>query len=141
MDAELRRSLILDNYNNPYHRGLINDNDYIKINTNNSSCIDNIDLMIKLEDGRVKDIRFDGEACVIRISSCSVMNKLLIGKTYEEALNIIDNYFKMINEEEYDPKVLEEALIYDEIYKQPSRKKCATLTWNGAKEVLDKNAN
>ena len=63
------------------------------------------------------------------------------GKTYEEALNIIDNYFKMINEEEYDPKVLEEALIYDEIYKQPSRKKCATLTWNGAKEVLDKNEN
>lgn len=141
MDSELKRQIILDNYQDPYNKGLVNDNSYLSVNTSSESCIDNLDFMMKVEGNIIKDIRFDGEACVICISSCSVMNKLLIGKTYEEALNIIDNYFKMINEEEYDPKVLEEALIYDEIYKQPSRKKCATLTWNGAKEVLDKNAN
>ena len=138
MDAQLKRSLMLDNYNNPFHRGLVEDDSYIKINTNNSSCIDNIDLMVKIKDDKIVDVLFDGEACVICISSTSVMNKLLIGKTLDEAKIIIDNYFKMINEEKYDETVLGEALIYNEVYKQPSRKKCATLTWSGIKEIIDK---
>lgn len=139
MNEELRRSIILDNYSNPNNKGLIKDDSYININTNNESCIDNIDLMIKLENNIVKDIKFDGEACVICISSTSVMTKLLIGKTKEEALKIIDNYLHMINELPYEEKILEEANVYNEIYKQPSRKKCATLTWNGINEILTRN--
>lgn len=139
MDAELKRSLMLDNYNHPFHRGLIEDDSYVKINTNNASCIDNIDLMVKIESGKIVDVLFDGEACVICISSTSVMAKLLLGKTLEEAQEIIDNYFKMIDEEEYDENILGEALIYNEVYKQPSRKKCATLTWRGMQEVIQES--
>ena len=68
----------------------------------------------------------------------SISISKLIGKTKEEALYIIDNYNKMINEEEYDKDVLEELQIYDEIYKQPARKKCATLGINGIKDLLEK---
>ena len=34
------------------------------------------------------------------------MNRLLIGKTKEEVLNILDNYENMINEKEYNKDVL-----------------------------------
>ena len=61
-DKELRREIILDNYQNPMNRGLINDTHYIKENTNNESCIDNIDIQIKVTNDTIEDIRFDGEA-------------------------------------------------------------------------------
>jgi len=42
----------------------------------------------------------------------------------------------MIDEKEYNEEIIGEAIIYNEIYKQPNRKKCALLPWNGIKEVL-----
>ena len=48
MDKDLKRDVILDNYSNPSNRGRVDNNDYIYVNTNNSSCIDNIDLYIHL---------------------------------------------------------------------------------------------
>ncbi len=138
MDANLKRSLLIDNFQNPQNKGLIDDESYIKINTNNESCIDELDFMIKIEDDIIKDIRFDGEACAISTSTASVMIKTLIGKTVKEALTIISNYENMIDEKAYDKDILGEAIIYDEIYKQPNRKKCALLPWNGIKEILEK---
>jgi len=136
MDPNLRRTIILDNYQNPTNKGLIDDEGYIKLNTNNESCIDEFDFQIKIEDSIIKDIRFDGEACAISTSSASIMIKTLIGKTVDEALNIINNYENMIDEKEYDSNILEEANVYNEIYKQPNRKKCALLSWSGLKNVL-----
>ena len=127
MDKEIRREILLDNYQNPVNRGLVDDNSYIKKNTNNDSCIDNIDMMMKIEDDVVKDIVFDGEACAICTSATSIIIKSLIGKKVSDAINIITNYQNMINEEEYDKDVLGELLVYDEIYLQPNRKTCALL--------------
>ena len=127
MDSNLKRAIILENYEKPLNKGLLNDSSYIRENKNNSSCIDNFDIELKMEDGKIKDIRFDGEACAIATSSMSISISKLLGKTKEEALNIIENYEKMINEEEYDENLLEELIVYNDIYKQPSRKKCATL--------------
>lgn len=136
MDSNLKRSIILDHYQSPRNKGLIEDETYIRINMNNESCIDEIDLMIKLEDDKIKDIRFDGEACAICTSATSVMIDTLMGKTIMEAQNIIDNYYKMIDEQEYDSKVLEQATVYDDIYRQPNRKKCALLPWWGVSKAL-----
>ena len=127
MDKEIIREIILDNYQNQVNRGLVDDNSYIKKNTNNDSCIDNIDMMMKIEDDVVKDIVFDGEACAICTSATSIIIKSLIGKKVSDAINIITNYQNMINEEEYDKDVLGELLVYDEIYLQPNRKTCALL--------------
>ncbi|HOO67930.1 MAG TPA: iron-sulfur cluster assembly scaffold protein, partial [Bacilli bacterium] len=77
MDNNIKRTIILDNYENPFNKGLVDDNTYSKINVNNESCIDNIDLQIKVEDNVIKDIRFDGEACAISTSATSIMIKLL----------------------------------------------------------------
>ena len=127
MDSNLRREIILDNYQEPMNRGLIDDNSYLKVNTNSESCIDNLDFMMKLDGDKIIDIRFDGEACAISTSASSIMIRSLIGKTKEEAYKIIENYRKMINEEEYDSELLGELNVYDEVGKQANRKNCALL--------------
>ena len=138
MEPALKREILLDNYQNPTNRGLIDDPSYIKVNTNNESCIDNLDIIYKIEDGILKDIRFDGEACAISTSATSIMIKSLIGKNKEEVLKILENYENMLDEKEYDKDLLEELNVYDEIYKQPNRKKCALLPFESLKKIIDK---
>ena len=144
MDKDIKRSIILENYQKAFNRTRHdNESDYEKINSRNVSCIDNIDLYIKMNNNRIEDITFDGEACVISISSTSIMTNLLKGKTIDEALEIIKNFDNMIEEKEYNKEILEEAIVYDDVAKQPSRKKCATLSWHGLYNELlkikDKN--
>ncbi len=127
MDENLRREIILDNYQEPMNRGLISDDSYLKVNTSSETCIDNLDFMMKIEDGIVKDIRFDGEACAISTSATSIMIRSLIGKKLEDVKEILSNYQKMINEEEYNKEILEELNVYDTICRQPNRKNCALL--------------
>lgn len=138
MDQETKRSIILEHYQNPKNKGLIKDDTYEKINMNNESCIDEVDLMVKIEDGKIKDAHFDGEACAICTSSTSVMISLLIGKTLEEAKEIIKNFSNMIDEKEYNEEILEEANAYNDVYKQPNRKKCALLGWWGMEKIIEK---
>lgn len=136
MNKNLKRSIILEHYQNPKNRGLIDDDTYVKINMNNESCIDEISLMVKIEDSVITDIKFDGEACAISTSSTSIMIDTLLGKNIEEAKNIINNYYNMIEEKEYVPEVLEQAIVYDDIYLQPNRKKCALISWWGMEKIL-----
>ena len=136
MDSNLKRTIILEHYQHPKNKGLIKDDSYIFVNMNNESCIDEINLMVKIEDDIIKDIRFDGEACAICTSSTSVMIDSLIGHTKEEAKEILKNYEYMIEEKEYNESILGEAIVYSDIAKQPNRKKCALLSWWGIKKVL-----
>ena len=138
MDKDIKRSIILDNYQNPNNKR-VSGTDYIKINTRNVSCIDNLDIYLKIENDIIKDVSFEGEACVISISSTNILSNLLIGKTKEEGIYLINNYLKMINEEEYDKEVLKELLVFDDTSKQPSRIKCATLSANGIKKFLEED--
>ena len=138
MDPMLKREIMLDNYNNPTNRGLIDDDSYIKVNTNNESCIDNLDIGYKIEQGIVTDIRFDGEACAISTSATSIMIKMLVGKTLEEAQKIVDNYHNMLDGLEYDKELLGELVVYDEIYKQPNRRRCAFLPFESFEKFFDK---
>ena len=128
MDSDLRREIILDNYQEPMNKGLIeNDGSYLTCNTNSESCIDNLDFMMKINNDIIEDIRFDGEACAISTSASSIMIRSLIGKSVEEAKDILKNYYNMINEVEYNSDTLGELNVYDEICKQPNRKNCALL--------------
>lgn len=140
MNVNLKRAIIIDNYQNPYHKGLIKDQTYIKVNTNNESCIDNIDLMVKIKDKKIEDIVFDGEACAISTSATSIMIKTFIGKNIEEIKKIINHYEKMINEEIYEADKLGELNVYEDIYKQPNRKKCALLPIIAIKKIIDNNS-
>lgn len=137
MDSKMKREIILQHYQNPKNKGLIEKDGFIYVNMNNESCIDEVHLMVQIQDGKIKDAYFDGEACAICTSSTSIMIDTLIGKTIEDAKKIIMNFGNMIDEKEYSEEVLEQAIVYDDIGKQPNRKKCALLGWWGMEKVLE----
>ena len=142
MDRELKRSIIMENYRDTDNR-IRHDKDdkYKMFNTRSATCIDNLDLFVNINNDIIEDISFDGEACVISTSSTNIMINLLKGKSVDEALDIIKNYNNMIKEIDYDKSVLGEAICYDDIYKQPNRIKCATLSWDGIYRELIKYKN
>lgn len=141
MDNNLKRSIILDHYQSPRNKGLIDDSTYIRVNMNNESCIDEINLMVKLKDNTIEDIKFDGEACAICTSATSIMTETMIGKKVEDAKKVIQEYYNMIDEKAYNTELLEQAVVYDDIYRQPNRKKCALLPWWGIDKAIGGKKN
>ena len=142
MDKELRREIIISHYENPTNKVNISNErlkkeNFIKVNTNSESCIDNVDLFVKFDNYLITDLYFDGEACAISTSATSIMIKMFLGKTIEEAKVVIDNYYNMIEEKEYDENILEELNAYVDISKQPNRKKCAMLPFNALLKAID----
>ena len=137
MDENLKRDIIIDNYQNPMNKGLIDDTNYLKVNQASESCIDNLDFMMKVEDNIIKDIRFDGEACAISTSASSIMIRSLIGKSIDEAKKLLINYRNMIEEKDYDEELLGELIVYDTISKQPNRIKCALVPVEAIDKMLD----
>ena len=138
-DPMILRSIIMDHYEYPRNHELTEKEDYKKKHMASESCIDDIYVQAKIEDGIVEDIRFDGEACAICTSSTSIMTELLIGKTIDEARVIIENYMNMIFEKDYDPEILEEAIAFYNTHKQANRIKCATLGWKGITQLIDES--
>ena len=138
MDTEFKKEIILDNYQNPFNKDGDDSLGYEKVNSNSESCIDDIDLYVKVEDGIVKDVHFNGEACAISTASTSIMLKNIIGKSVKDALKYIDNFNNMVEEKEYDEDMLNEAIAFDEIYKQQNRKTCVILPYVGIKKILEK---
>ena len=137
-DPMMIRQVILDHYQYPRNKGLTNDFRYGKVRMNSESCVDDINVEMLVEDGVIKDIKFDGIACTISTASTSIMSELLKNKTVDEATNIINNYMNMIDEKEYDEELLEEAGAFKNTYKQANRIKCATIGWRGVQELLEK---
>ena len=138
MDKELKREIILDNYSNPFNKKVPNSNNYIMINTNNESCIDNLDIYFKVENNKITDVCFDGEACCISTSATSIINKIILNKTKREIQDIIDNYKNMIEEKPYNKDILKELNVYDDIWMQPNRKTCALLPVKAIEKILNK---
>ena len=134
MDENLKREIILDNYQNPENKELIDDDSYLKVNQASESCIDNLDFMMKIDNNTIVDVRYDGEACAISTSASSIMSRALIGKSIDDAKRILINYKNMIEDKEYDKELLGELNVYDNINKQPNRIKCALLP----EEAIDK---
>lgn len=139
MDEITKREIIMENYMHPTNRKRMGEDNYTKTNTSNSSCIDNLDIYIKFKGDIIEDITFDGEACAISISATSIMINNLIGKTKDEALKYIHEFYKMTNNEEYDAEILNEGIVYSDIYKQGNRKTCATLPFRGLEEAIQKS--
>lgn len=127
---QLYRSVIMDHYKNPRNKGEI-DEGAVTIDMNNPTCGDRIHLTLQVEDGIVKDAKFDGEGCSISMSSASMMTQIVKGKTVEQAEELADIFSKMMLGEEFDEDKYDlgdvEAL--QGVAKFPARIKCATLAW------------
>lgn len=138
-DPQVLRELIMDHYQYPRNHALTDSDAYKSVHMASDSCIDDITVQSEIQDGHVKDIRFDGVACTISTASTSIMTELLKGKTIEEAEKIIQNYFNMIEEKEYDPDLLEEAVALKNVSRQANRIKCATIGWKAMKQMIEES--
>ncbi|MEG0314303.1 MAG: SUF system NifU family Fe-S cluster assembly protein [Erysipelotrichaceae bacterium] len=136
-DPMLLRQIIMDHYEYPRNHELSKEDGYHQVHMASDSCIDDIHVQAKISNNHIDDIRFDGVACTIATASTSIMSELLNDKDIEEAKVIINNYFSMIDQEEFDQELLQEAVALHNVGKQANRIKCATIGWNAIKELID----
>lgn len=127
MEKEIKREIMLDHYSNPNNKKAINDNRYKSVHNTSDSCIDDVTVYMLVEDGIIKDAKFDGVGCTICTSSTDIMCDLVIGKTLSEAKQIINEYYNMIDEKPFDEDKLDEANAFDTLYQQANRIKCGTI--------------
>lgn len=136
-DPMVLRQIIMDHYEYPRNHELSKDESYRQIHMASESCIDDIYVQAKIENGKIEDIRFDGVACTIATSSTSIMSELLKGKSMADADEIIHEYFQMIDGQSYNEELLEEAIAFQSVGKQANRIKCATIGWNAIKALME----
>jgi nitrogen fixation protein NifU and related proteins len=124
----LYRQVIMDHYKNPRNKGVLEDS--LTIDMNNPTCGDRIRLTLQIEDGSIKDAKFEGEGCSISMSSASMMTQAIKGQSVETALKLSKIFSDMMQGKDYDDDVeLEDIEALQGVAKFPARIKCATLAW------------
>ncbi|WP_017185175.1 Fe-S cluster assembly sulfur transfer protein SufU [Alkalibacillus haloalkaliphilus] len=139
----LYRQVIMDHYKNPRNRGQL-EGDHITVELNNPTCGDRIDLQLKVEDGVVKDAKFEGEGCSISMSSASMMTQVIIDKPIEDALKMSEMFSDMMLGKEmegyeFDIESLGDIQALQGVSKFPARIKCATLAWKAMEQGVEKD--
>jgi nitrogen fixation NifU-like protein len=132
------QEIILDHYKNPHGRGLRNPFDAESFQVN-PTCGDEVTLRVKLDDGKVADVSYDGQGCSISQASTSVLTDLVVGHTLEEAFTTMDAFVELMQGKgkiEPDEDVLEDGIAFAGVAKYPARVKCALLGWMAFKDAV-----
>ncbi|MCS7301729.1 MAG: SUF system NifU family Fe-S cluster assembly protein [Fimbriimonadales bacterium] len=133
---ELYQEIILDHYRHPRGRGEL-EPPKITQEGFNPSCGDEVVLELRVEDGRISDIRFHGRGCSISQASASMLTESVKGKTLAEAHALIQQVLALVKgESEGDPDALGDIVALAGVRKFPVRVKCATLAWHALEEAL-----
>jgi len=136
---ELYQQVILDHNKNPRNFRKMEDPDGFA-HGNNPLCGDQIDVYIKIKDGIVDDISFEGNGCAICTSSASMMTMALKGKTEADADALFNSFHHALTEDEqYAEDVpLGKLEVLKGVKDYPVRVKCATLAWHTFDAALKK---
>ena len=109
----------------------------------NPLCGDHLTLYVKLEDGVIEDIGFQGAGCAISKASASLMTSALKGKKQEEALTLFGRVHAMLTEGpsgEVKPEDVGKLAALSGVWEFPMRVKCATLAWHTLRSALEGTA-
>jgi nitrogen fixation NifU-like protein len=79
LSDDIYREIILDHYRNPRNKGKLTDAD-VSIHDSNPLCGDEIDIHLKVDVDKIKDIRFEGRGCAISQASASMLTEMVQGK-------------------------------------------------------------
>ena len=130
---DLYKEIILDHYKSPRNRGEAANHD-IKARGLNPLCGDDIEITLTVEDGVIREARFDGHGCSISQASASMLTEELLGRSVDEAIGLADKVRGMMKGEiETDGEELGDIEALRGVQKFPVRIKCATLAWNALK--------
>ena len=106
----------------------------------NPLCGDQLTLYVKLADGQIEDIAFQGTGCAISQASASLMTAALKGKTQGEALALFGRVHAMLTEGpngEGHPEELGKLAVLSGVWEFPTRVKCAVLAWHTLRSALE----
>ena len=137
MDNDIKREIIIENFQHPLNKEKVDNKDYKTYKSKNPNCIDDIDVSFLINNNIIEDIKFTGEACAISTASTSIMIKNIIGKSIEDAKEYIKNFTNMCNEQDYNEELLQEGIVFNDIYKQSNRIHCALLPYRALEKAIE----
>jgi nitrogen fixation NifU-like protein len=107
----------------------------------NPLCGDEIRLYVKVEEGVIRDIGFQGSGCAISKASASLMTSMVKGKTSAEAGALFERFHRMLTSEQApDAAELGKLSVFSGVREFPSRVKCASLAWHTLHAALEEKA-
>lgn len=123
----LYKDVILEHYRRPHHHGRLEAPSHSQEGVN-PSCGDELTLDLRIEEGVIREVSFEGEGCAISQASASLMTDALQGASVARARALSGAFKAMIQGASPDPSLGDLALLQG-ISRLHARVKCATLAW------------
>ena len=134
--SELYQQVILDHSRKPRHFGTMPEANR-KAEGNNPLCGDHYTVYLKIENGIIQDMSFEGSGCAISKASASMMTDELRGKSVAEARKYFSQYQNMVRTGEKDEEAMGKLCAFAGVHHFPMRVKCAILPWHAMLAGLD----
>jgi nitrogen fixation NifU-like protein len=105
----------------------------------NPLCGDRISLYLRIENGVVQEVGFEGSGCAISTASASMMTESLKGKTEAEVVRLFDRFHDLVTGKSpaADADQLGKLAVFSGVRDYPVRVKCATLAWHTLRAALE----
>ncbi len=135
---DLYQEIILDHYRKPHNQAPTLEDEDVHVHHSNPLCGDEMDLRIRVADGRLDGLVFDGEGCSISQASASAMSDVVIGRELPDALDLAEEFRRMMHgDEPTRADDLLDAVAFQGVAKFPVRVKCALLGWMAMKDAIE----
>jgi nitrogen fixation protein NifU and related proteins len=129
---ELYQDLIIDHSKRPRNFRVLETANHTSEGYN-PLCGDKVTIFLELEQGRVKNVSFQGSGCAISTSSASVMTESVKGKTLAEVETLFDVFHNLVTGKPPaggNTPELGKLAVFSGVSEFPVRVKCATLAWH-----------
>lgn len=136
---ELYQQVILDHSRKPRNYGPLHGEDCRHVHGDNPSCGDEIDVFVRLAEGRLSEVKFTGQGCAISQASASLMTLKTKGKTTAEASAMAKTFRGIVTGEDRDlpaEDALGDLQLLEGVQHFPQRVKCAMLAWRALEQAL-----
>ena len=132
---DLYREVILDHNRAPRNFGELDGADRV-VEGVNPLCGDRMTLYVKIDEGRIADIKFKGSGCAISVASSSLMTERVKGATVAESMTLFDKIHEMLAGNGAALDELDKLAALAGVREFPTRVKCASLAWHALKTAL-----
>jgi len=133
---DLYQEVIFDHYKRPRNRGALEAATH-HAEGHNPLCGDQVTIYLDVDDGVVKDVRFEGAGCAIATASASLMTEALKGRTVAEVDALFRRFHDLVTDDnaKASPE-LGKLEVLAGVREFPARVKCATLAWHTLNAAL-----
>jgi nitrogen fixation protein NifU and related proteins len=133
---DLYQQVILDHNRRP--RNFRQIDDARRAEGYNPLCGDRLTVYVRVENGVISDVSFEGSGCAISKASASLMTESVKGKTIEEADALRERFQQMITASPDAPVAdLGKLTVLAGVRQFPVRVKCASLAWHTLRAAAD----